>query len=144
MEIETPEKQGKYAQTFGYYCLKRPFLCRHCKTVNACFTSAAINDKNWFSIRIGCQACGNYTVKGPYSIEEMKMLARMTSRERHFDLAYVWHCFLMIAEYPEKLESLSMLPKYRAWRETILAAERKRAASYDSLWADGGYALHEV
>ena len=73
------------------------------------------------------------------------MLARMTARERNFDLAYVWHCFLMLSEYPERLENPSMVGKYQQWRKnTILATERKNARWYDELWGKGKNPLHQA
>lgn len=138
------DKIGKYSPAFEFYCLKNPLFCHSCKTANGSFMSATIDEKNWFSIKINCHACGNVAIKGPYSIQEMKMLARMTARERNFDLAYVWHCFLMLSEYPEKLENPSMVGKYRQWRNTILTTERKNARWYDELWGKGKNALHQA
>ena len=137
MANQVTEKIGKYYQAFELYCLKNPLFCYSCKTANGSFMSATIDEKKLFSIKINCHACGNVAIKGPYSIQEMKMLARMTARERNFDLAYVWHCFLMLSEYPEKLENPSMVGKYRQWRDTILATERKNAPWYDNLWGKG-------
>jgi hypothetical protein len=144
MKNQRIEKTNKYSHVFELYCLKNPLFCHSCKTANGSFMSATIDEKNWFSIKINCHACGNVAIKGPYSIQEMKMLARMTARERNFDLAYVWHCFLMLSEYPEKLDNPSMVGKYRQWRNTILATERKNARWYDELWGKGKNALHQA
>ena len=144
MENQLIEKTGKYFPVFELYCLKHPIFCASCNTANGSFMSAAINEKNWFSIKVSCHACGKVATKGPYSIQEMKMLARMTARERNFDLAYVWHFFLMLSEYPEKLENPIMVGKYRQWRDTILATERKNARWYDELWGKGRNALHQA
>ena len=144
MENQLNEKTGKYFPVFELYCLKHPIFCHSCNTASGSFMSATINEKNWFSIKINCHSCGKVAIKGPYSIQEMKMLARMTARERNFDLAYVWHCFLMLSEYPEKLENPIMVGKYRQWRDTILANERKNARWYDELWGKGRNALHQA
>jgi len=144
MENQLFEKTGKYFPVFELYCLKHPIFCHSCNTASGSFMSATINEKNWFSIKINCHSCGKVATKGPYSLQEMKMLARMTARERNFDLAYVWHCFLMLSEYPEKLENPIMVGKYRQWRDMILANERKNARWYDELWGKGRNALHQA
>jgi hypothetical protein len=89
----------KFYPFYRKYIAERPFECRKCGAVNGSLCRIDF-EGNYMFVRVSCNDCANLASIGPYSWEELKQIARLTLKEKGFELSFIIHAFLMVQDYP--------------------------------------------